>query len=178
MRHLRSQARRTVALATVLVCLALTPTSTAGAVSTRGTAGGIEAVTSGTWTATAATTTMTFTSNTDQTSTITNTGTIALSAIGYKVTISNPSSGSPTFKVFACAVAWVSNNCSGGAGTQSGGSLAKNSTTTVSSTVVPPLSGHAYLQIEPATVGSSVTVTLATQIVSPTQLRAASKTNQ
>jgi hypothetical protein len=178
MRHPRSQARRTVALATVLVCLALTPTSTAGAVSARGTASGREAVTSGTWTATAATTTMTFTATTDQTSTITNTGTIALSAIGYKVTISNPSSGSPTFKVFACAVAWVSNDCSGAAGTEVGGTLAKNSTTTVTSTVVPPLSGHAYLQVEPTTVGSSVTVTLATQIASPTQLRAASKTNQ
>jgi len=150
----------------------------AGAVGTRGVTTGGEAVTSGTWAATAATTTMTFTTSTDQTSTITNTGTIALSAISYKATISNPASGSPTFKVFACAVAWVSNLCSGAAGTQAGGTLAKNSTTTVSSTLVPPLSGHAYLQVEPASVTSSVTVTLATQIVSPTQLRAASKTNQ
>jgi hypothetical protein len=165
-------------VATVLVCVTLTPTSTAGAVSTRGTASGREAVTSGTWTATASTTTMTFTSTTYQTSTITNTGTLALSAISYKVTISNPSSGSPTFKVFACAVTWVSNSCSGGAGTQAGGTLAKNPTTTVSSTVVPPLSGHAYLQVEPTSVGSTVTVTLATQIMSPSQLRAASKTNQ
>jgi hypothetical protein len=178
MRLLRSHAPRTVALAAVLVCVALTPTSIAAAVSARGTASGGEAVVTGSWTATAATTTMTFTSSADQTSTITNTGTIALSAISYRVTVSNPSSGSPTFKVFACAVAWVSNSCSGGAGTQAGGTLAKNSTTTVSSTVVPPLSGHAYLQVEPASVGSSVTVTLATQIVSPTQLRAALKTNQ
>jgi hypothetical protein len=178
MKHLRCSARRTVALAAVLLCMALTLPSTAGATSTRGIASGSEAVSTGTWAATAATTSMTFTTNTDQTSTITNTGTIALSAISYKVTISNPTSGSPTFKVFACAVAWVSNDCSGGAGTQAGGTLAKNSTTTVSSTVVPPLSGHAYLQVEPASVTSSVTVTLATEILSPTQLRAATKTNQ
>jgi hypothetical protein len=55
--------------------------------------------------------------------------------------------------------------------------LAANSITTVSSTVVPPLGGHAYLQVEPASVGSSVTVTLATQIMSPSQLRAAIKTS-
>ena len=178
MTHLRTCASMTVALAAVLLCMALTVPSTAGATSTRGITGGNEAVSSGTWAATAATTAMTFTTNTDQTSTVANTGTIALSAISYKVTISNPTSGSPTFKIFACAVAWVSNKCSGGAGTQAGGTLAKNSTTTVSSTVVPPLSGHAYLQVEPASITSTVTVTLATLILSPSQLRAAIKTNQ
>jgi hypothetical protein len=177
-RYLRSHARRTVALAAVLLCVALTPPSTAGAVGTRGTASGSEAVASGTWKATAATTTMTFTTNANQTSTITNTGTIALSAISYKVTISNPASGSPTFTVFACAVAWVSNLCSGGAGTQAGGTLPKNSITTVSSTVVPAIGGHVYLQVEPVGVTSSVTVTLGTSITSSTQLRAAIKTNQ
>jgi hypothetical protein len=121
---------------------------------------------------------MTFTTNTDQTSAITNTGTVALSAISYKVTISNPASGSPTFKVFACAVAWASNLCSGGAGTQAGGTLAKNSTTTVTSTVLPAVAGKVYLQIEPASLTSSTTVTLGTSITSPTQLRAAVKKNQ
>ena len=171
-------ARRTVALATVLLCVGLATSVPAGAASNTGIATGSEAITSGTWAAVAATTSMTFTTNTNQTSKITNTGTIALSAISYKVTVSNPASGSPTFKVFACAVAWASNLCSGGAGTQAGGTLAKNSTTTVSSTVVPAVGGAVYLQIEPASVTSSVTVTLGTSITSPTQLRAAVKTNQ
>jgi hypothetical protein len=35
-----------------------------------------------------------------------------------------------------------------------------------------------YLQVEPASVTSSVTVTLGTSITSSTQLRAAIKTNQ
>jgi len=165
-------------LAAVLLCVGLVTSTTAGAANDKGEATGVEATASGTWTAVAAKTSMTFTTNTDQTSAITNTGTIALSAISYKVTISNPTSGSPTFKVFACAVAWVSNLCSGGAGTQAGGTLAKNSTTTVSSTVVPAVGAAVYLQVEPASVTSSVTVTLGTSITSPTQLRASVKTNQ
>jgi len=178
MGRLHQRASRTVATATVLLCLAVCLPTPAGALNNRGTAAKSEAVASGSWTATAATTSMTFTGNTDQTSTITNTGTVALSAISYKVTISTPSSGSPTFKVYACAVAWATNLCSGGAGTQAGGSLAKGSTTTVSSTVVPPIGGKVYLQVEPAGVTSSTTVTLGTSITSPTQLRAAVKTNQ
>ena len=174
----RHGTRRTVASATVLLCLALSIPISAGAASNKGSGKGTEAITSGTWAATAATTSMTFTTNTDQTSKVTNTGTIALSAISYKVTVSKPASGSPTFKVFACAVAWVSNLCSGGAGTQAGGTLAKNSTTTVSSTVLPAVGGAVYLQVEPATVTSSTTVTLGTSITGPTQLRAAVKTNQ
>jgi hypothetical protein len=177
MEHLQTHARRTAATATVLLCVVLTLPTSAEAATTHGTATGSEVVASGSWAAIAATTSMTFTANTDQTSTITNTGTIALSAISYKVTISNPTSGSPTFKVYACAVAWVSNLCSGGAGTQAGGTLAKNSTTTVSSAVVPAVGGNVYLQVEPASVTSSVTVTLGTSITSPTQLRTAVKTN-
>ena len=178
MKCLGSQACRTVALSAVLLCVGFATPVDAGAASTKSTATRSEAMASGTWAATAATTSMTFTTNTDQTSTITNTGTTALSAISYKVTVSNPASGSPTFKVFACAVAWVSNLCSGAAGTQAGGALSKNSTTTLSSTVVPAIGGHVYLQVEPTSVTSSVTVTLGTSITSPTQLRAALKTNQ
>jgi hypothetical protein len=154
------------------------PSVSAGAAGGKGTAHGAELVTTGTWAAVASTTSLTFTTNTYQTSTITNTGTIALSGISYKVTVSNPASGSPTFKVFACTSAWVSNLCSGGAGTQAGGTLAKNSTTTVSSTVVPAVGGKVYLQIEPASVTSSVSVTLGTSITSPSQLRSGIKTNQ
>lgn len=177
MRQLSSTASRTVAIAAVLLYLTVTLPSAAEASSNRGTALGNESLVSGSWAATAATTSMTFTTNTDQTSTITNTGTIALSAISYKVTISNPASGSPTFNVFACAVAWASNECSGGTGTQAGGTLSKNSTTTVTSTILPAIGGHAYLQVEPTGVTSSTTVTLGTSITSPTQLRAAIKTN-
>ena len=137
-----------------------------------------ESVSTGTWAATASLTSMTFTANSNQLSTITNTGTIALLAVTYKITVSNPTSGTPTFTLFTCAVAWVSGKCSGGAGTQIGGTFAKNSTTTVTSTQVPPLSGAVYLQVEPASVTTSVTVTLGTSITSPTQLRASIKTNQ
>jgi hypothetical protein len=171
-------ARRTAATAAVLLCIVLTLPAAAAAASNKGTAQGGGSLTAGRWAATAATTSMTFTASTNQASTITNTGTIALSAISYKVTISNPVSGSPTFKVYACGVAWVSNLCSGGAGTQAGGTLAKSSTTTVSSIVVPVVGGKVYLQVEPASVTSSVTVTLGTSITSPAQLRAAIRTNQ
>ena len=178
MQYPSRNACRTVATVAVLLLVVLATPAPAGATSNTGVAGGSEAIATGTWTATATTTSMTFTTNAYQTSTITNTGTIPLSAISYKVTISNPTSGSPTFKVFACAVAWASNLCSGGAGTQAGGTLAKNSTTTVNSAVVPAIGGHVYLQMEPTGVTSSVTVTLGTSITSPTQLRAVVKTNQ
>lgn len=121
---------------------------------------------------------MTFTTNTYQTSAITDTGTIALMGMSYKVTASNPASGSPTFKIYACREAWVSNRCSGGSGIQAGGTLAKNTTTMVTSTVVPALAGRVYLQVEPAGVTASTVLTLGTSITSPTQLRAAIKTNQ
>jgi hypothetical protein len=151
----------------------------AGATSlVKASAHGAESLTSGTWAATLSTTSMAFTTNTDQTSTVTNTGTIALTAISYKVTVSNPASGSPTFTLFVCTVAWSANLCSGGAGTQVGGTFAKNSTTTVSSAVVPAIAGLVFLQLEPAAVTSSTTVTLGTSISSATQLRAAIKTNQ
>ena len=163
----------------VLLTLGLTtppPAGAAGKVS--GAASHTEAVSTGTWAATASVTSMTFTTNTDQLSTVSNTGTIALSAVTYKVTVSNPTSGSPTFTLFTCAVAWVSNKCSGAAGTQVGGTFTKNSTTTVTATQVPPLSGSVYLQIEPTTVTTSVTVALGALISSPTQLRASVKTDQ
>ena len=75
-------------------------------------------------------------------------------------------------------MAWVSNKCSGAAGTQVGGTFTKNLTTTVTATQVPPLSGSVYLQIEPTTVTTSVTVALGALISSPTQLRASVKTDQ
>lgn len=144
----------------------------------KATAKGTESVASGKWAATLSATSLTFTTNTNQTSTVTNTGTVALVGISYKVTVSNPASGSPTFKLFVCAVAWSGGTCSGGAGTAVGGPFSKNSTTTVSSAVVPALAGAVFLQVEPASVTSSTTVTLGTSITSATQLRAAIHTNQ
>jgi hypothetical protein len=165
-------------MAAVLLCLGVFVSAVAGATNNRGWARGTEAVSSGTWAATIATPSMTFTTNSYQTSTVTNTGTVALSAISYKVTVSTPTSGSPTFKVFICSVAWASSLCSGGAGTQVGSTFSKNSSTTVSSTVVPAVGGTVYLQIEPTGVTSATTVTLSASVASPTQLRAAVKANQ
>ncbi len=152
------------------------PSLAAAAGPVKATVSGSESVTSGKWAATAGTTSMTFTTNTDQVSTITNTGTVPLSAISYKVTVSNPT-GSPTFTLFACTTAWASNKCGGAAGTQVGTTFAKNTTTTVASAVVPPVGGSVYLQFEPATVTASTVVTLGTSITSPGQL-AVVKTNQ
>ena len=171
-------AGRTAALAAVLLCgVALVP-PIAGAAGLGGKTVGNESVTSAKWGVTASVTTMTFTTNTFQTSTVTNNGTVALVAESYSVTVSNPTSVSPTFKVFQCAVAWSSNLCSGGAGTQVGGTLAKNSTTTITSTTAMAVSGLLYLQVEPTGVTASTVVTISTKIAAPTQLRAAVKTNQ
>jgi hypothetical protein len=120
---------------------------------------------------------MTFTTATDQTATVANTGTIALSGISYKVIVSTPASGSPTFKLYTCAVAWSSNKCSGVAGTQVGSTLSKGSTTTVGSTVAIAVGADEYLQVEPTGVTSSVTVTLGTSINPATQLRSPIPTN-
>jgi hypothetical protein len=177
--HRQRGAGWAVAVATVLLSVALVPPVPAGASGVaKASVVGSESVTAGTWKATASTTSFTFTGNTDQTSTVTNTGTVALSAISYKVVVSNPASGSPSFTLWVCPVAWSANKCSGGSGTQVGTTVAKNSTTTVTSSTVPALSGAVYLQVEPAAVTSTVTVGLSTLITSPTQLRAAVKTNQ
>jgi len=163
----------------VLLLAALAPVTRAGASPIiKASVVGSESVSSGTWAATASTTSFTFfLGSADQTSTVTNTGTIALSAISYKVSVSNPLLGLPTFTLWACPVAWVANQCSGGPGTQVGSTLASGSTTTVTSAVVPPLGGTVYLQLEPAGTLFPVTVTLSTLITSPTELRAAVKTN-
>ncbi len=160
-----------------MILLSLPQAAGAGGVS-KASAAKTSSVTSGKWAATLSTTSMTFTSTTSQTSTVTNGGTIALVAISYKVTVSTPTSGSPTFTLFVCTVAWSGGTCSGGTGTQVGGTFAINSSTTVSSTVVPAVSGHVYLQVEPTGVTSSTLVTMGTSISSATQLRAPVKTNQ
>ncbi len=172
-------ARRTVATATVLLLAAVVPAGAAAAGSVHhASAGGTEAVTSGVWAATAAPASLTFTDDTPQTSMVTNTGTVSLTGIGYDVTVSNPASGTPSFDVYVCPVAWSGGTCSGGAGTPVGGTFVSGSSTSVSSGVVPALGGHVYLEAVPSSVTSSVTVTLGTSIDPATQLRAPQVTNQ
>lgn len=128
--------------------------------------------------ATASVTSMTFTTNTFQTSNVTNTGNVALVAESFVVTISKPVFGAPTFKVFRCTVPWVANKCSGGAGTQIGATLAANSTTTITSVLALAVGAVEYLQVEPATVIASTTVTLSPRTAAPSQVRVAVHTNQ
>ncbi len=176
--HLHHSARRTAAIAAVLLCAVFVAPIHAGAAGrVSGTGIGSGSVTSGKWLATVSPTGMTFTTATDQTATVANTGTIALSGISYKVIVSTPASGSPTFKLYTCAVAWSSNKCSGVAGTQVGSTLSKGSTTTVGSTVAIAVGSDEYLQVEPTGVTSSVTVTLGTSINPATQLRSPIPTN-
>jgi hypothetical protein len=170
---------RAAAVAAVLAVVVLSLPVEAGAAGTsKASSAKTSSVTTGTWAATLSTTSMTFTTTTAQTSTVTNGGTIALVGISYKVTVSTPASGSPTFTLFVCTVAWSGGTCSGGAGTQVGGTFAISTTMTVSSTVVPAVAGHVYLQVEPTGVKSSTVVTLGTSISSATQLRAPVNTNQ
>jgi hypothetical protein len=121
---------------------------------------------------------MVFTTRTDQTSTVTNAGSIALTAESFSVTISTPTTGRSRFTLFECAVAWVTNTCSGGAGTQLGGTMTSGSTTVVTSTAALAVGGAIYLQAEPSRIRSSTTVTITSEVTSPSQLRAAIKTNQ
>jgi hypothetical protein len=169
---------RTVATAAVLLLgvALLPPVASAAGVGGRTT--GTESATAGSWGATASVTSMAFNTNTDQTSTVTNTGSIALSAQSYVVTITKPIIFAPTFQIFECAVPWVTNTCSGGAGTQIGGTLASGSTTTITSTTALAAGAAVYLQVEPAGVlFFTTTVTLTSQVTSPAQLRAGIKTN-
>jgi len=121
---------------------------------------------------------MVFTSNAFRTSVMTNSGTINLIAESYSVTVSKPASGAPSIKIFQCTTAWVSNLCSGGPGTQVGGTIAANSTTTITSSTALSASAALYLQVQPTGVVASTTVTLSPRVSAPTQLRTAIKTNQ
>ncbi len=163
--------------AVLLLGVALVP-PLAGAAGMGGKTTGSESVTAAKWGVTASVTSMTFTSSTDQTSNVTNSGTVALAAQSYSVTVSKPIIFSPTFKIFECAVAWVSGTCSGGAGTQIGGTIPSNATTLITSTTAMAVGAVVYLQVEPTLVFFSTTVTISTQVAAPSQVRAAVVTNQ
>jgi hypothetical protein len=122
---------------------------------------------------------MAFNTNTVQTSTVTNTGSIALTAESYSVTVTRPFFFAPTFTIFQCPVAWVAGTCSGGTGTQIGGTLTAGTTTTITSSTPLAVGSADYLQVEPSGVFFfTTTVTLTTKVTSPSQLRAAVRVNQ
>ncbi len=165
--------------AAVMLSAFLAPAS-AGALAFRGQATATESVTTGTWGATATPTTLQWTlgSNAAADSTVANTGTIAVSALSYQVTVST-GLGISHFKIAACAVAWVGTKCGGRAGTRIGTNYATGSTTTVTSPLVPPLGGDVYLLVTPTgTAVTTVTVTLAVSVAGTTQTRARAITNQ
>jgi hypothetical protein len=175
-RFTHRRACRTAATAVVLLLgVGLVP-PIASAAGIGGTATGTESVTVGTWGATASVTSMTFTNNTPKTSDVTNTGSLALSAQSYVVTISRPAGRLPTFRVDECAVPWFRNRCTSGA-TAVGGVLRSNTTTTITSTNALAAGGIVYLLVRPNRVTRSTTVTLTPTVTSPSQLRAAVQTN-
>lgn len=174
----RSRACRTAAPAAVLLLGVVLLPPFAGASGVKGAVAQTESVAAASWGATASVTSMTFTTSTFQTSNVTNTGTVALVAESYLVTISKPASGTPTFKVFTCAVAWVSTKCSGGSGTQVGGTLASNSSTTITLTAALAVGTVEYLQIEPTSVVASTVVTISPRVAAPSQVRVGVATNQ
>jgi len=169
--------RVTLVVGLLLLGAGVLPTiATAAGIGARAT--GTTTVSTGTWGATASTTTLTFSTNTDQVVVVTNTGSIPLTARTYDVTISKPKGKAPTFTVFRCAVAWVSTRCSGGAGTEIGGPLNANTTTSITSTAPLAPGASMYLQVEPSGVKSATTVQMVPQVTAPSQLRAPVRTDQ
>ena len=154
------------------------PTASPAPPDSAGKSSGNESVTSAKWGVTASVTTMTFTTNTYQTSTVTNNGTVALVAESYSVTVSNPTSGSPTFKVFQCAVGMVGEQVlrrrRHPGRRHPGQELDHHHHQHDGDGRRRPL----YLQVEPTGVTASTVVTISTKIAAPSQLRAAVKTNQ
>ena len=175
----RSTACRTVASAAVLLLgVALLP-PVAGASGLGGRASRTESVSTATWGATASVTSMGFNTNTSQTTNVTNTGTVGLTAQSFVVTVTRPFLFAPTFQVFACTVPWVGGSCSGGSGTQIGGTLSSGTTTTITASTALAVGATTYLQIEPAGVFLfTTTVTISPEVTAPTQVRAALRTNQ
>jgi hypothetical protein len=173
-----SSACRTAATAAVLLLGAAMLPQLAGASGVGGRTAGIESVSSATWGATVSVTSMTFTGSGSQLSNVTNTGSVDLIAESFVVTVSQPASGAPTFKVFTCPVAWIANKCSGTTGVQVGLALDANSTNVITSSVTLAVGGVEYLRVRGATVSSATTVSISSQIAGPSQLRAAIKSMQ
>jgi len=169
--------RKTAVVATALLATLAFP-AVAGAAGLRARATGNSSVAAVNWGVVASVTSMTFTTNTDQTSTITNTGTVALSAQSYTVTISQPKGRAPTFTVYRCPVPWVASTCPGGTATQIGGTLTANSTTILTSVAAMDPGASIYLEVQPSGVRRATTVTIMPQVTAPSQLRAPVRSNQ
>ncbi|HTZ10719.1 MAG TPA: hypothetical protein VMB72_16720 [Acidimicrobiales bacterium] len=167
----------------LLAALVVAPATAVGGV-LKGTAAGTESVSSGSWGASVAPTSLTWTSNSSQTATVTNTGTIALVQLTYQITVTfDAAKDNPVLTLAVCTSAWSGGKCNGGAGTNipANGNYDVNGTTTETSTVVPPLSGHVYLQATSSgTFRQSQPLTMAfvPEVAGPSQLRAAVKTDQ
>lgn len=177
--HTHSHARRTATPVAVLLGMVvlLAPTR-AGAARTAGQATGTSSVTSGTWAATAASTSFVFTAGSGELDTaVTNTGTLALRSVAYTATASGPPGGQASFVVLACRSPWRGRTCTGG-GARVLRVGARRPTATGTSTVVPVPGASTYLQIRPRQVGAPTTVTLATAVVAPADVRASIVTNQ
>ena len=118
-----------------------------------------------------------------QYATVSNTGTVALGAVTYTVTVS-AGLGLTTFTLAVCTVAWSGGLCSGGTGTAIGGPYSINSSTPATSAVVPPVGGDVYLEATASGVTvTSITMTLTLAVTgsstpSSDQVRAASTTDR
>jgi len=172
---------RTTAASAAVVLLLTTVCSPAAWASNRGQVSGAESFTgTGTWGAAPNPTSVSWAtgSNLHQPVTVNDTGTIALKAMTYKVVVSNSLLGGGTYTLAACTVPWANNLCNGGPGAAIGTAYGVGSTTTVTSTVVPPLNGSIYLQATASTTGVfQITMTL-TVSVSATQTRTPITTQQ
>jgi hypothetical protein len=174
------KARTTAASAAVVLCSSILAPSDAWATPHRGTSAGDETATSGTWGAAASPTAMSWglSLGQHQTSTVDNTGTVAITAMTYKVVVSN-ALALTSFTLAACANPWIGGLCNGGAGTAIGGTYGVGSTTTVTSTFVPPLGGNIYVQAtESFLVATRITMTLTISVTGTTQTRSPVVTNQ
>jgi hypothetical protein len=175
------RARTAAATSAVVLLLALLNPGIAGAQTIRGDVPGNETVTSGSWGAVATPTTMTWTpgGGSNQTTTVTNTGTIALTGLTYKVTVS-AGSGTTSFSLQTCARPWNNGgHCPGRTITAIGGSYALGSVTTVNSSSAPAPAGAIYVEATASgAVATTVTMTLQISVTSVTQVRAPIVNNQ
>jgi hypothetical protein len=168
-------------MAAVVLLSALYNPGDAEAQTLRGWVSNTERVASSSWGAAATPATLTWTNGggARHTTTVTNTGTIVLTGVTYKVIVS-AGTGTIRFTLKACARPWNSGGtCPGGGATTIGGPYALGSVTTVNSSFVPPLGGVIYLQATASrAVTTTITMTLQISVTSSTQVRARIVTNQ
>lgn len=171
----------TVAAAVIAFLSTILMPGDAGALPNRGATQGPETVTTGTWGATASPATLTWAvaGSRRQTTTVTNTGTVALTQLTYKVTMSS-GVGTATFRLAACANVWTAGGtCPGGGATAIGGTYAIGSVTTVMSSFVPAVGGAIHVKATASrAVTATISMTLQISVASNTQLRARIVSNQ